>query len=55
LIQVGDIADRNADVFECVQELLKIKHMIVVRGSMSSSVNYITFSKFRITLFPPEC
>jgi serine/threonine protein phosphatase 1 len=33
LIQLGDIVDRQAGVFECVEELLKIKHLIVVRGN----------------------
>lgn len=33
LIQLGDIVDRNPEVFECVEELLKIRHLIVVRGN----------------------
>jgi serine/threonine protein phosphatase 1 len=33
LIQLGDIVDRNDEVFECVEELLKIKNLIVVRGN----------------------
>jgi serine/threonine protein phosphatase 1 len=33
LIQLGDVADRNADVFECVEELLKIKHLVALRGN----------------------
>lgn len=33
LIQLGDIADGFDEVFECVEELLKIKHMIAIRGN----------------------
>jgi serine/threonine protein phosphatase 1 len=33
LIQLGDIVDRNPDVYKCVEELLKIKHLVVVRGN----------------------
>jgi serine/threonine protein phosphatase 1 len=33
LIQLGDVVDRNKEVFECVEELLKIRHLIVVRGN----------------------
>jgi serine/threonine protein phosphatase 1 len=33
LIQLGDVVDGNDDVFECVEELLKIKHLIAIRGN----------------------
>jgi serine/threonine protein phosphatase 1 len=33
LIQLGDIADRNGEVFECVEELLKIRHLIQLMGN----------------------
>ena len=33
LVQLGDVVDRNPEVFECVEELLKIRHLIVVRGN----------------------
>jgi serine/threonine protein phosphatase 1 len=33
LIQLGDVVDRNPEVFECVEESLKLKHLIVVRGN----------------------
>jgi serine/threonine protein phosphatase 1 len=33
LIQLGDVVDRNPEVFECVEELLKIRHLIVIRGN----------------------
>jgi serine/threonine protein phosphatase 1 len=33
LIQLGDVVDRNGEAFECVEELLKIKNLIVVRGN----------------------
>jgi serine/threonine protein phosphatase 1 len=33
LIQLGDVVDRNPEVYECVEELMKIRHLIVVRGN----------------------
>lgn len=33
LIQLGDIADRYGEVYECVEELLKIKNLIALRGN----------------------
>ncbi|WP_316834996.1 metallophosphoesterase [Pedobacter nutrimenti] len=33
LIQLGDIADGYSDVYECVEELLKIKHLIAIKGN----------------------
>ncbi|HXB10247.1 MAG TPA: metallophosphoesterase [Puia sp.] len=33
LIQLGDIVDRYPDVYECVEELLKVKNLVVVRGN----------------------
>ncbi|MBS1532548.1 MAG: metallophosphoesterase [Bacteroidetes bacterium] len=33
LIQLGDIADGYAQVYECVEELLKIKHLVAIRGN----------------------
>ena len=33
LIQLGDVADRGPQVFECVEELLKIKHLVAVKGN----------------------
>lgn len=33
LVQLGDVVDRNSEAFECVEELLKIRHLIVVRGN----------------------
>lgn len=33
LIQLGDIVDRNEGVYECVEELLKIKHLIAIKGN----------------------
>jgi serine/threonine protein phosphatase 1 len=33
LIQLGDVVDCNPEVFECVEELMKICHLIVVRGN----------------------
>jgi serine/threonine protein phosphatase 1 len=33
LIQLGDIVDGWSEAFECVEELLKIKNLIVIRGN----------------------
>jgi len=33
LIQLGDVVDRGAESFECVEELLKIKNLIAIRGN----------------------
>lgn len=33
LIQLGDITDGNEAVFECVEELLKIRNLIAVKGN----------------------
>ncbi|MGE8430684.1 MAG: metallophosphoesterase [Sphingobacterium sp.] len=33
LIQLGDVVDGNPQVFECIEELLKIKNLIAIRGN----------------------
>ncbi|OPC72643.1 phosphoesterase [Elizabethkingia miricola] len=33
LIQLGDIADGHNEVYECVEELLKIKNLIAIKGN----------------------
>jgi serine/threonine protein phosphatase 1 len=33
LIQLGDITDGYADVFDCVEELLKIRHLVAIKGN----------------------
>jgi serine/threonine protein phosphatase 1 len=33
LIQLGDIVDGGEEVFECVEELLKIKNLIAIKGN----------------------
>jgi serine/threonine protein phosphatase 1 len=33
LIQLGDVVDGGDDVFECVEELLKIKNLIAIKGN----------------------
>jgi serine/threonine protein phosphatase 1 len=33
LIQLGDVVDRGYSSFECVEELLKIKNLIAIRGN----------------------
>jgi len=37
LIQLGDIVDRGVNSFECVEELLKIKNLIAIRGNHDAS------------------
>jgi len=33
LIQLGDVVDKYPESFECVEELLKIKHLIAIKGN----------------------
>ncbi|EFK36145.1 MULTISPECIES: metallophosphoesterase [Chryseobacterium] len=33
LIQLGDVADGHNEVYECVEELLKIKNLIAIKGN----------------------
>ena len=33
LIQLGDVADGHIEVYECVEELLKIKNLIAIKGN----------------------
>jgi len=33
LIQIGDICDRGVDPFKCMDELLKIKNLILIKGN----------------------
>jgi serine/threonine protein phosphatase 1 len=33
LIQLGDVTDRNSQVFECVEELLKIRNLVPIIGN----------------------
>jgi serine/threonine protein phosphatase 1 len=33
LIQLGDIADGHDEVFQCVEELLKIKNLVAIKGN----------------------
>lgn len=33
LIQLGDVVDRGTDSYECVEELLKIKNLIAIKGN----------------------
>jgi serine/threonine protein phosphatase 1 len=48
LIQLGDIVDGNQEVFECVEELLKIKNLIAIRGNHDA-----WFSHFLKTEYQP--
>jgi serine/threonine protein phosphatase 1 len=48
LIQLGDVVDRYPQSFECVEELLKIKHLIAVKGNHDD-----WFDEFAKTDFHP--
>lgn len=48
LIQLGDVVDGYDDVFECVEELLKIKKLIAIRGNHDA-----WFHDFSTTDFHP--
>jgi serine/threonine protein phosphatase 1 len=39
LIQLGDVADGFDEVYECVEELLKIKHLVAIRGNHDEWLN----------------
>lgn len=39
LIQLGDVADGFDDVYECVEELLKITHLVAIRGNHDEWLN----------------
>jgi len=39
LIQLGDVADGLSQVYECVDELLKIKHLIAIKGNHDDWLN----------------
>jgi serine/threonine protein phosphatase 1 len=49
LIQLGDVVDRNPDVFECVEELLKIKNLIAIKGNHD-----VWFQQFLDTDYHPQ-
>lgn len=33
LIQLGDVTDRHPDVYECVEALLQIRHLVAIKGN----------------------
>ena len=49
LIQLGDVVDGNKEVFECVEELLKIKNLIAIKGNHD-----VWFQQFLDTDFHPQ-
>ncbi|MDR3008656.1 MAG: metallophosphoesterase [Sphingobacterium sp.] len=49
LIQLGDVVDGNQDVFECVEELLKIKKLIAIKGNHD-----VWFQQFLDSDFQPQ-
>jgi len=48
LIQLGDVVDGNPEVFECVEELLKIKNLIAIKGNHD-----VWFNQFFTTDYHP--
>lgn len=48
LIQLGDVVDRYPESYECVEELLKIKHLIIIKGNHDD-----WFDEFSKTEFHP--
>ncbi len=48
LIQLGDVVDGNPEVYECVEELLKIKNLIAIKGNHD-----VWFGQFLETDFQP--
>jgi serine/threonine protein phosphatase 1 len=49
LIQLGDIADRFGEVYECVEELLKIPNLFAIRGNHDAWLNDFVFSGYHPT------
>ncbi|MNM81230.1 Serine/threonine-protein phosphatase 1 [compost metagenome] len=49
LIQLGDVVDGNPDVFECVEELLKIKNLNAIKGNHD-----VWFNQFLETDYQPQ-
>ena len=46
LIQIGDIVDRGSEPFKCMDELLKIKNLILIKGNHDASfINYVNTGK----------
>jgi len=39
LIQLGDVVDGHSEVYECVEELLKIKNLIAIKGNHDAWFN----------------
>jgi serine/threonine protein phosphatase 1 len=46
LIQLGDVADGFDEVYECVEELLKINHLIAIRGNHDEWFNQFCSSGY---------
>ncbi|WON93823.1 metallophosphoesterase [Sphingobacterium sp. UGAL515B_05] len=49
LIQLGDVVDGNPQVYECVEELMKIKNLIAIKGNHDA-----WFQKFLENDFHPQ-
>jgi serine/threonine protein phosphatase 1 len=46
LIQLGDVVDGYPQSFECVEELLKIKHLIAIKGNHDDLFGKATLSSY---------
>jgi serine/threonine protein phosphatase 1 len=56
LIQLGDVVDRGLKSYECVEELLKIKNLISIRGNHDLCFyNGFRYSKNNYLLFHQGC
>jgi serine/threonine protein phosphatase 1 len=49
LIQLGDIVDGHNDVFECVEELLKIPKLIAIKGNHDNWLNDFILTAYHPT------
>lgn len=53
LIQIGDIVDRGPEPFKCMDELLKIKHLILLKGNHDDTFRtYIKGGRNMLAAFP---
>jgi serine/threonine protein phosphatase 1 len=52
LISLGDIVDRGPESFECIEELLKIKNLIAIKGNHDETfLNWINTGKHDLGFF----
>jgi serine/threonine protein phosphatase 1 len=49
LIQLGDIADGSDEVYDCVEELLKIRNLIAIKGNHDEWLNQFLLNAYHPT------